>query len=258
MTVSTFDERAGRIPAAYIASWAAVSVDAAGKSAQRFGECAEESIVPAALRRRLGVFGRMAVTCGLSVAAAETSDLVFCSRYGDVDLAYKLLSDVVTGGLMSPAGFSLSVHNAVPGVMDLARKNRIGHTAVAAGSQSLSAGLAEAWGKLAENPHEKIALVFAEAPLPAIYAEKSESLERGLAIAFTLSAVRPEKICGSLVLDLATITPTNILDAPTSDTLARLMIEVLGAPAAGNGINWQSRGTRWTFQAGEAGLHAAA
>ncbi len=88
--------------------------------------------------------------------------------------------------------------------------------------------------------------------------EKSESPDRGLAIAFTLSAARPEKICGSLVLDPVTITPTNILDAPTSDELAHLMIGALSAPGSGNGISWQSRGMRWTFQAGEAGLHAAA
>lgn len=257
MTISTSDNGAGRIPAAYVASWAAIAVDAAGGAVQRFGECAEESIVPAALRRRLGGFGRMAVTCGLSIAAAETSDLVFCSRYGDVDLAYKLLSDLVTGGLMSPAGFSLSVHNAVPGVMDLARKNRIGHTAVAAGSQSLSAGFIEAWAKLAENPREKIALVFAEAPLPAVYAEKSESLERGLAFALTLSAARPETVRGVLLLEAAAETPSNALDAPPSDVLAVALIDALNGSEPG-GVSWQSRGSRWMFQAGEAVPYAVA
>ncbi|MDR3500938.1 MAG: beta-ketoacyl synthase chain length factor [Parvibaculum sp.] len=257
MADGTFDGSVRRIASAYVASWAAISVDAAAPSGHRFGECAEESIIPAALRRRLGVFGRMAVTCGLSVGAVETSNLVFCSRYGDVDLAYRLLSDLVSGNVISPAGFSLSVHNAVPGVMDLARKSRVGHTAVAAGSQSLSAGLTEAMSKLAENPHEKVSLVFAESPLPEVYAEKSESLDRGLALAFTLSASRPDRTLGVLTLDIADDSPSGIFDAPASETLAGFLVDALNAPEQ-SAVRWNSRGTRWTLQAEQAGINAKA
>lgn len=242
---------AAPIRVAYIGSWAAVSVDANGGPVLRLGDCAEESIIPAALRRRLGSFGRMAVTCGLSVAGADTSDLLFCSRYGDVDLAYRLLGELVTGGTMSPAGFSLSVHNAVPGVMDLARKCRIGHTAVAGGSQSLSAGLTEAWGKLAENPQGDVVALYAEAPLPEIFAERSESAERGHALAFTLSLMKPEKICGVLRLDQMgnEVACADRLDAPDSESLSGMLVDALNEQDP-RSVRWRSRGMSWHFQGG--------
>ncbi|RAV75974.1 hypothetical protein DBT54_10070 [Aerococcus loyolae] len=141
--------------------------------------------------------------------------------------------------------------------MDLARKSRVGHTAVAAGSQSLSAGLTEAMSKLAENPHEKVSLVFAESPLPEVYAEKSESLDRGLALAFTLSAVRPDRTLGVLTLDVADDSPSGIFDAPASETLAGFLVDALNAPEQG-AVRWNSRGTRWTLQAEQAGINAKA
>lgn len=248
MNFSESDGMAASIRVAYIASWAAVSVGTDG-GVHRFGDCAEESIIPAALRRRLGGFGRMAVTCGLSVGGADTSDLLFCSRYGDVDLAYRLLSELVAGGTMSPAGFSLSVHNAVPGVMDLARKCGIGHTAIAGGSQSLSSGLTEAWGKLAENPQDNVVVVYAEVPLPEIFAERSENAERGHALAFTLSLAKPGKICGVLRLDPGLDQAGDRLDAPDSESLSGLLVDALNMQEP-RGFRWRSRGMSWHFQGG--------
>src|SRR3546814_15070284 len=80
--------------------------------------------------------------------------------------------------------------------MDLVRKSRVGHTAIAAGTQSLSAGLVESWGKLAENPDRKIALVYADCALPEIYREFSDMKMGGGALAMTLSAQRPDRLAG--------------------------------------------------------------
>ncbi|MCE9650900.1 MAG: beta-ketoacyl synthase chain length factor [Parvibaculum sp.] len=236
------------VSAVYVDAWAAVTLDAKDGTPQRFGACLDDSVIPAAHRRRLGTFGRMAVSCGLSIAATDSSDLVFCSRYGDVDLAHKLVTEVVAGGLLSPAAFSLSVHNAVPGVMDLVRGSRAGHTAIAAGSQSLSAGLAEAWAKLVERPDDKIAFVYADCALPAIYQQFSEMKLGGTAVALTLSARKPVSTFGRFILERAS--PANMLDDPGSEELAGLLMQILGSVAGDASIRWRSRGLHWLFAAG--------
>lgn len=234
------------ISTVYVESWAAVMLSAADGTAHRRGSCAEDSIIPAAYRRRLGTHGRLAVTCGLSIAAADNSDLVFCSQYGDVDLAYKLLTELVAGGLLSPAAFSLSVHNAAPGVMDLVRKNGVGHTAIAAGSQSLSAGLVEAWAKLIEKPQRKIALVYADCAPPEVYREFSDMKMGGTALAMTLSAQKPDKPSGWFVPQVKA--GDDALNATNSEDLAALLVDAL--EGSGTSPHWRSRGVQWSFTAG--------
>lgn len=246
MTTGAGGGAAGPVSTAYVESWAAVTLSALDGAAQRSGACAEDSIIPAAHRRRLGPYGRLAVTCGLSIAAADSSDLVFCSQYGDVDLAHKLLTELVAGGLLSPAAFSLSVHNAAPGVMDLVRKSCIGHTAIAAGTQSLSAGLVESWAKLAENPDRKIALVYADCALPEIYREFSDMKMGGTALAMTLSAKKPDRPSGRFVLEAKSA--DDALDAPCSEDLAGLLSSTLDG--SGTCVRWRSRGLQWSFTAG--------
>jgi len=238
----------GRAPvsAMFVDSWAAIVLDSADGMAQRLGGCAEEGTIPAALRRRLGPFGRMAVSCALGVST-EDSDIVFCSRYGDVNLAYRLLVDLVEEGPLSPAGFSLSVHNAVPGAVDLVRKSRVGHTAIAAGSESLSAGLCEVLGKLMDRPDVRAMLLYAEYALPPIYREFSTSPTEGIALALSLSAVATAKSCGCLKIegDDGALS----FQAPDSEVLARALISSLSGMEPCK-IRWNSRGLVWSFTAG--------
>ncbi|HEY4343909.1 MAG TPA: beta-ketoacyl synthase chain length factor [Parvibaculum sp.] len=247
MIIGDIGEALAPISAAYVESWAAIMLGAVDGVARRFGACVDESVIPAGHRRRLGTYGRMAVSCGLSIAAADSSDLVFCSRYGDVDLAHRLLTELVAGGLLSPAAFSMSVHNAVPGVMDLVRKSRAGHTAIAAGTQSFSAGLAEAWGKLDENRESKIALVYADCALPAVYQEFSDMKLGGTALAMMLSTKPSATTIGQFSLGRAN---GDIRDAPNSEVLAGLLIGALNGEAGASPVSWQSRGLRWSFEAG--------
>jgi hypothetical protein len=248
MTIGDIGDATVTVSTVYVDAWAAMTLDAKDGTPQRFGACLDDSVIPAAHRRRLGNFERMAVSCGLSIAATDNSDLVFCSRYGDVDLAHKLLVEVVAGGLLSPAAFSLSVHNAVPAVMDLVRGSRTGHTAIAAGSQSLSAGLAEAWSKLVERPDDKIVFVYADCALPAIYQQFSEMKLGGTAVALTLSARMPVSAVGRFVLERTST--ANVLDAPDSEELAARLMQILGDASGGASVRWQSRGLHWLFAAG--------
>lgn len=234
------------VSAMFVESWAAVVLERPDGLPQRLGSCAEEGAIPAALRRRLGPFGRMAVSCALGVST-EDSDIVFCSRYGDVGLAYRLLVDLVEEGPLSPAGFSLSVHNAVPGAVDLVRKSRVGHTAIAAGSESLSAGLCEVLGKLTDRPNVRAMLLYAEYALPPIYREFSTSSTEGIALALSLSTVATAKSSGCLKIE--SDDGALSFQAPDSEVLARALIGSLGGMEPRE-IRWNSRGLTWSFTAG--------
>lgn len=231
----------------YVESWAAVLPDGKGGAPLRLGACVDDTVIPAGHRRRLNAYGRMAVSCGLSVADADSSDVVFCSRYGDIDLAYRLLQALGNAELMSPAAFSLSVHNAVPGVMDLVRKSRVGHTAIAAGLQSLSAGLAEVWAKILANAERKVTLVFAEGELPTEFKPFSDAEMPGSALAMTLSARQSGLAAGRIML-MEVGNAADMLDEPSSERLVRGIVAALsgGKPEA---LRWRSRGLCWCFEA---------
>ena len=232
--------------AIYVESWAAFISQGPEAEPRRLGLCKDDSVIPAGHRRRLGAYGRMAVTCGLSVAGAESSDLVFCSRYGDVDLAFGLLKSLATEELMSPAAFSLSVHNAVPGVMDLVRKSRVGHTAIAAGRESLSAGLAEAYAKLAARPERAIIFVFSEGEVPPEFRIFAEEKGHGLALAMTLSAVPSERALCEITMSKGE--DAEALVSPSSEVLAGHMLLVLEATGRVPALYWRSRGLHWSLK----------
>jgi len=233
--------------AVHVGSWAAILCEPGGAE-ERLGACADEKDIPAGLRRRLGPLGRMGVACGLGVAPQGDADIVFCSRHGDISLAHQLLTALVEGEPMSPAGFSMSVHNTVPGVLDLARKARIGHTAIAAGTQTLSAGLAEAWLRLAARPHLSVVLVYAETPLPELYEQFSDSDLGGTALALRLSTQPSEGACFSLGPDGdEELQEAQPLDAPHAELLARMLVERLRDPVPPAKLRWRSQGFLWSL-----------
>jgi len=233
---------------AHVESWAAVICDPDGDRLLRLGACQDDTIIPAALRRRLGVYGRMAVSCGLSVTTERDSDIVFCSRHGDMELATRLLNDLAQHAPLSPAGFSLSVHNAVPGVMDLVRQSRTGHTAIAGGSQSLSAGITEAWTRLAERHEGAVSLVYADCSIRGLYAEFADASFGDIALAMTLTARTGDVGAARLALkSQPSAGPDNgCLLEPTSEELARRMIGILSEQTQQE-VLWRSHGLEWTF-----------
>ena len=105
------------------------------------------SFVPPLARRRLTGVERAA----LSVAKAVCPDplpvdglpVVFASRWGEIGTTIDLMRQFHADGEMSPAGFSVSVHNAAPGAFSIFTRNRAGYTAIAARDRSLSAGFLE-------------------------------------------------------------------------------------------------------------------
>jgi len=125
--------------------------------------------MPPMLRRRAGRLGRMA----LEAAYACTTERgmipsVFCSRHGNASSAAELLTTLARNEALSPAVFSLSVHNAIGGLFSIAAGSTLPFTAIAGGVDSVASGVIEACGLLADGVPEVLLVVYDES-LPAIY-----------------------------------------------------------------------------------------
>ena len=147
-------------------------------------------VLPTALRRRVSAIGQMMFRAVYGLQDAPRARFVFCSRHGEYRRTKALLDTLASREEPSPAEFSLSVHNALAGLLSIARKNDAGHTAVAAGSDSFGFGLLEAAACLAATPDEPILLAYFDEPLPDEYAEFRDGEEAGLALALLLTPGR--------------------------------------------------------------------
>jgi hypothetical protein len=143
-------------------------------------------VLPASLRRRVSAVGQMMFRAIYGLHDVPRARFVFCSRHGEYRRTKALLDAVAAREAPSPADFSLSVHNALAGLLSIAWKNDAGHTAVAAGSDSFGFGLLEAAACLAAQPDEPVLLAYFDEPLPDDYAAFRDGEEAGLALALLL------------------------------------------------------------------------
>jgi hypothetical protein len=135
----------------------------------------------------MGRLERLVVRCSIGVLHDQPStELIFCSRYGNLETLVSLLRNIAEEQLISPMAFSGSVHNAAPGLVGQILKKRLGHTALAAGPNSLAAGLTEAYARLATDECQDVTLMFADVPLPGIYSDFEEEYLPGVAMATRL------------------------------------------------------------------------
>src|ERR1700677_3515966 len=113
-------------------------------SALEAAEDHPQATLPPLLRRRVTALGKMAFKAAFDLSALEPARFIFCSRHGEFQRTLSILTTLATGEAVSPAEFSLSVHNALAGLLSIAQHNTGGHTAIAAGADSFHAGLIEA------------------------------------------------------------------------------------------------------------------
>lgn len=105
--------------------------------------------LPRKLPRRMSRLSRAVLSCVSRVAAAVGSEVlqypvVYASRYGEIARTLALFAEYSEYGEMSPAGFSVSVHNAPASLLGLATGNCNSSSTLAAGADSLRMGLMEA------------------------------------------------------------------------------------------------------------------
>jgi hypothetical protein len=112
--------------------------------------------------------------------------VVFASRQGDVARALLLLRQLANGETMSPASFSMSVHNALGALYSIANAYTEPYTAIAAGENTVEAAFMEALGQLADGVPD-VLLVYYDEPLPPPYGIFDDGIAFARACAYRLS-----------------------------------------------------------------------
>lgn len=151
------------------------------------GEPAVKAMAPM-LRRRAGQLGKMALEVAYECLGGQAGvPIVYCSRHGEVGRSVELLDAMARGEALSPTAFGMSVHNAIPGLLTIARKEQANHIALAAGQSSLEHAVIEACGLLADGAPQ-VLLVMADTALPELYAAFEDCSEQAFAFAWLLEA----------------------------------------------------------------------
>lgn len=202
------------------------------------GPSADISFVDPMLRRRLGPVARAALNVAQRCLGERTGvPMVFASRHGELARTLTMLNDLAAGEEVSPATFSLSVHNASAGVFSIARQDTAPATAIAAGDETLGMALIEAAARLSpEQP--QILLVYADAPAPDLYAQDIASAETPHALALLLD------LHGPCQLHVATQRTST---APSTDMMGLSLLRLLAGHSpcetwTGERSTWQ-----WTL-----------
>lgn len=106
-------------------------------------------VFPNALPRRMSKLSKLCLLCVSRLVQKQGKEilqlpLVYASRHGELDRTHSLFEEWRDYGEMSPAGFSLSVHNATASLLGLASHNQNNSTTLAAGADTLAMGILEA------------------------------------------------------------------------------------------------------------------
>ncbi len=150
-------------------------------------------LLPAMLRRRLDKAGR--AVCEILALLDDTGEcpIIYASRHGDVAGSLDMLSSLAGGEDLSPARFSMSVHNAVMGVYSIARKHHSPIQALGASGDEFEALMCEALGYLAAG-HKTVIVVFSESEMPSEYAEHTEHCELPSVVGMRLTSNQGKKL----------------------------------------------------------------
>jgi hypothetical protein len=111
----------------------------------------------------------MVVGCAWPLAEGQAAmPVVYASQHGETSRGYDLLHTLARGEALSPTSFSLSVHNAIPGLWSILRKETAESVAVSVEGDGLEAAIAEAC-QLLHGGHENVLLILAEERPPRAY-----------------------------------------------------------------------------------------
>lgn len=167
--------------------------------------------IPPLLRRRFTEPGRCAAGAALPLLEhIEAIPGVFASRHGDTPLTFSLLEGIAGEQPMSPTGFSLAVHNAVSGLLSIARKDVSEVTAIAATENLIPLALLEAATQLQQR--ERVLCLIYDVPLPELY--RPYSLCEPFPFALAMLLTRTEGIGMTLVQS-----EPELVSPPSADSL---------------------------------------
>ncbi len=145
--------------------------------------------VPALQRRRLGPLARVVFqVLGECMGEIVDEPVIFSSRMGEIQRTQGILEAIAAQEQVSPAAFSLAVHNGIAGLWSLVHGVHAPLLALAPGDCSPVPALLEALGHLAERPGECVSVVCYEEALPAFYQPYLDGPPQPVAVALRLCA----------------------------------------------------------------------
>ena len=148
--------------------------------------------MPPMLRRRAARQVRMAFEAAQAAAEGRKDiPVVFCSRHGEVRRSVEILEPLAQDAPISPAAFSLSVHNAISGLYSIASADTAAMTALAGDADGAAHALIEACAQIQAGAPEVLLVVYDE-PLPTAYAAYTDAPETAFAWAWLITAPQGE------------------------------------------------------------------
>lgn len=140
---------------------------------QPFAHAEKASIpaaVPKALQRRLSPLARAVFNAGdACIDGDKPLPIIFSSSHGEVNKSLEMLKSMQKGEEVSPTAFSLSVHNAIPGLFSIAYANHQEITVIAPGQDGIAPAFIEALGLLQERHTDEVLIVLYDEPLSDFY-----------------------------------------------------------------------------------------
>ena len=199
--------------------------------------------LPALLHRRISSIGQNAFrACSALGMQEDPARFVFCSRFGELDRTLRILRSLSDGEPVSPADFSLSVHNALVGLFSIASKNPQGHTALAAGADTFAYGLTEAIAMLRDGSNRAVLLVYYEEALPQPYEDDTEVSETAVVFAAALEPSTDRR--GEIVLTCERLENPNVRRSASAQ--CRAFIDFLRS--GGLELRYTSDRVEWRWQ----------
>lgn len=192
--------------------------------------------MPAMARRRVERLGRIALQAAYQVIDGTGTPLVFASRHGDMHRATALLNELGATGGVSPAGFSVSVHNAIGAIFSITRGDTAPLSAVAAGTETVEAGLLEACCFLADGAASVVLVVYDDS-YPAIFAGFRDEPDPAYAWAVRISADGPRMF--SLSCEASVPVPADTGLPHGLQALRFLLSDEHSLCVPGEGRNWR-------------------
>jgi len=160
------------------------------------------SFVPAMVRRRLSPLTRMVFCVEAACHDDETPPdaYVYCSRYGEYERTFDILSGLARREEVSPTAFSHSVHNTSASLFSVGQKDSTPYTAIAAGAATLETAFVESWSLLKSREASRVLLIYHDEPLPPLYEEQPTNVTQRCALALVLEPENGNRIADRLDL----------------------------------------------------------
>jgi hypothetical protein len=149
--------------------------------------------VPPLARRRLSGLSRMVFRAAADCLAdeEEPASYVFCSRWGEYQRSFGILTNLANDEPASAAAFSSSVHNTSASLFAIERHDHSQSTALAGGEATLETGFLEAWCQLTDETASTVLLVYHDEPLPDLYRDQPTTIRNSAAFAMLLRLPEP-------------------------------------------------------------------